>query len=61
MAVLDTQPNILRPDDVYELLVDLHRGCDEGESLRRYARLVMLLANHIGDVEVIRDAVRRAR
>jgi len=48
MARLNTHPNIDRPDDVYELLVDLHHQRTDIESLRVYAKLVMLLANHIG-------------
>ena len=60
MARLNTHPNIDRPDDLYELLVDLHHQRTEVESLGLYAKLVMLLANHIGDVEILREAISLA-
>ena len=60
MARLNTHPNIDRPDDVYELLVDLHHQRTDIESLRVYAKLVMLLANHIGDVNVLCEAISLA-
>ncbi len=61
MATLNTHPNVPRPDDIYELLVDLHRDCSERQSLRLDAKLIMLLVNHIGDPQVIREAVQLAR
>lgn len=58
---LDTRPKLTRPDDFYEALIEMHRGLSEEQSVRVNARLVLLLANHIGDLQVLRDAMRAAR
>jgi len=58
---LNTKPNVAQPDDVYQLLIDLHEGCDSAESHKRNAKLILALANHIGDAVVLRDAVALAR
>lgn len=60
LAHLTTTPNTADPDAVFDLLVRLHDGLDLEASLRASARLVLLLANHIGDEAVIREAVRLA-
>jgi hypothetical protein len=41
--------------------VDAHRGLDESESRDLDARLVLILANHIGDLEVLEEAIRIAK
>lgn len=61
MAALNIEPNLLLPDDFYEALIDAHRDLDAEQSRVVNARLILLLANHIGDLEVLRDAMRRAR
>lgn len=61
MADLITTPNLRGTDDIYEALVRLHEGLGEAESLRVWARLVLTLANHIGDREVIEQAIAVAR
>jgi hypothetical protein len=61
MVRLITAPNIDAPDDVYALLVDLHAGLDDRRSAITSAKLVLLFANHIGDVAIIREAVEAAR
>ena len=61
MAELNTRAHASRPDDIYQHLIDLHDDCDEQESHRRNAKLILCLANHIGDPEVIADAVAVAR
>ena len=48
-------------DDFYELLIESHRDLDEARSAKLNARLILLLANHIGDLSVLREAVERAR
>ena len=60
-ARLRTDPNLPRPDDFYQALLDLHRGLDETDSRQVNARLILLLANHIGDPEVLREALAIAR
>lgn len=61
MGQLNTQPNIPRPDDFYEALIDTHRDLSREQSQRLNARLILLLANHIGDPEVLRQAMTKAR
>jgi hypothetical protein len=48
-------------DDFYQLLIDAHRDLTETQSSLLNAKLVLLLANHIGDLAVIREALARAR
>ena len=61
MVGLNTEPNIRRPDDIYELLIELQEGCSVDETLKRYAKLILSLANHIGDEQVIAEAITVAR
>lgn len=61
MAKLNMAPNIARPDDLYDKLVELHEGLDDVRSAVVNAKLVLLLANHIGDEMVLGDAIARAR
>ena len=48
-------------DDFYEMLIEGHRGLSDAQSELLNARLVMLLANHIGDLRVLREAIVAAR
>ena len=48
-------------DDFYELLIDMHQGLSDAQSGTANARLVLLLANHVGDIAVLREAMRIAR
>ena len=59
--MLNIDTNLPRPDDFYEALIDLHRDLTREESELVNCKLVLLLANHIGDTDVLRDAMRRAR
>lgn len=61
MSQLITAPNMLSPDDFYEALIDMHRDLDDAQSQAANARLILLLANHIGDLQVLRDAMAYAR
>ena len=61
MAELKTELNLAFPDDFYEALVALHRGLTDEQSEMANARLILLLANHIGDMSVLREAMRVAR
>jgi hypothetical protein len=60
MSKLIVEPNLEPVDDIYQWLVDAHEGLSETASLRLNARLVLLLANHVGDPQVIREAIDRA-
>ena len=60
MSALNVEPNLAGVDDVYQWLVDAHAGLNETDSMRLNARLGLLLANHLGDPPVIREAIARA-
>ena len=59
--MLNTEPNIAAPDDFYQELIDLHRELTDQESALVNAKLILLLANHIGDMDVLRTAMAAAR
>jgi hypothetical protein len=61
MATLNIEPNIARPDDFYEALIEMHRDLDAEQSRMANAHLILLLANHVGDEAVLREAMQRAR
>lgn len=61
MTQLNTAPTFANPDGVYQMLIDAHDGLSEGESARLNAKLILLLANHIGDVDVLKQALEAAR
>ena len=61
MATLNTEPNLAAPDDFYERLIETHRGLSDEESVLVNAKLVLLLANHIGDAGVLAEALAAAR
>jgi hypothetical protein len=48
-------------DDFYEALIDTHRDLTDEQSALLNARLILLLANHIGDLGVLREAMKIAR
>ena len=60
-AKLNTEPNIGFYDDFYERLIEMHRGLVDEQSQAVNARLILLLANHIGDLDVLTEAMARAR
>lgn len=57
MAKLIVSPNLSAPDDVYAALLDAHEGLSEDESAALNARLILVLANHIGDLDVVTEAL----
>jgi hypothetical protein len=61
MTKLRTEPNIAQVDEFYECLIDMHSDLSAEESHAANARLILLLANHIGDLEVLAAAMTRAR
>ena len=58
---LITAPNLSAPDDFYEALIDAHRDLTDAQSAALNARLVLLLANHVGDPEALGQALNAAR
>ena len=72
MTALNTQPNFAAPgskplhaytpgDRFYEQLIHTHQGLSDEQSRLVNARLILLLANHIGDLEVLQQALAAAR
>jgi len=61
MTDLVLEPNIDRPDDLYADLLEAHEGLDEAASAALNARLILVLANHVGDRELFRAALAAAR
>ena len=57
---LTRTPNIPDPDGFYKELMDSQREMDEAQAAAMNARLVLLLANHIGDRSVLAEAIRIA-
>jgi hypothetical protein len=60
MSSLVTTPNLGAPDDFYEALIEAHQGLSTAESHALNARLVLLLANHIGSLDILREALQAA-
>lgn len=58
---LITTPNLSTPDDFYEALINAHQGLSLEESQALNARLVLLLANHIGSLSVLQEALQAAK
>jgi hypothetical protein len=58
---LNTTPNLAAPDDFYEALIEAHRGLSEAQSEMLNARLILLLANQIGDARVLKECIAAAR
>jgi Protein of unknown function (DUF2783) len=58
---LITTPNIADADGFYAALLAAHKGLTEGESHALNARLVLVLANHVGDRAVLDQAIILAK
>ena len=60
MSALITAPNIADPDGFYAELIGAHEGLSEAESRALNARLILLLANHVGDRRALSEAIEEA-
>ena len=69
---LQLQPNFTEPgqryfrdfspgDDFYEALIDAHRDLSNEQSQELNAALILLLANHLGDLALLKEALQHAR
>jgi len=58
---MKTQANLADPDGFYEQLLDAHQGLTPADSELLNARLILLLANQIGDARVLADCIVAAR
>ena len=61
MGQLRTETAFESPDDFYALLIEAHRGLNDEQSAMLNAKLILLLCNHVGDLDVIREALDQAR
>jgi hypothetical protein len=61
MARLLTETRFANPDAAYLTLVEARRGLSQDQAAALDTRLVMILANHIGDIDVLREAVALAK
>jgi len=48
-------------DAFYEALMNAHTGLTESQSHLLNARLILVLANHVGDLDVLKEAIQMAR
>ena len=58
---LATSSNFAKPDDAFRMIVEAHRGISDAQSADLDAALVLVLANHIGDLDVLREAIELAK
>ncbi|MCU0814803.1 MAG: DUF2783 domain-containing protein [Burkholderiaceae bacterium] len=58
---LNREPNLADPDGFYEALIEAQRDLDDEQCALMNARLVLVLANHVGDRAVLDEALRVAR
>ena len=59
--MLDTTLRLADPDAFYEALIDMHRDVADEQSQLVNAKLILLLSNQIGDMDVLREAMSMAR
>jgi Protein of unknown function (DUF2783) len=61
MAAVDTRSSLLAdPDEAYRVIIEAHRGLSDDDSVALNARLVLVLANCVGDIDTLRSAVALA-
>ena len=61
MAKLITASQFSDPDAAYRSVIEAHRGLSDEASADLDARLVLVLANHIGDADVLAEAIALAK
>ncbi len=61
MTKLTTTTNLTNPDAVYAAIIDAHRDLTDEQSAAFNARMVLLLANHIGDDDIVLEALNAAQ
>jgi hypothetical protein len=61
MGKLITTSQFPDPDAAYRSIIEAHRGLSAEASANLDARLVLVLANHIGDADVLAEAIARAK
>jgi predicted metal-dependent hydrolase len=61
MTILVTESRFPDPDRAYRALIEAHRGLSDEASAALNSRLVLILANHIGDQAVLQEALALAK
>jgi hypothetical protein len=61
VSELQTESRLADPDAAYRALIEAHRGLSDEDSAALNTRLVLILANHIGDPDVVATAIALAR
>ncbi len=61
MPRLNTEPNVVDPDGIFATLMEAYNGLSEVETNDFNTRLILLLINHIGDDDVIHEAIQLSR
>jgi len=61
MTALVSDSRFADPDRAYRALIEAHRGLTDEESAALNSRLVLILANHIGDLNVLQEALALAK
>jgi hypothetical protein len=61
MSTLNTEPNLPDPDGFYQELIAAQRDLDDEAAAQFQARLLLVLANHVGDRSVLSQAMEVAR
>jgi hypothetical protein len=60
MAKLSTASHFADPDAAYRALLEARRNLSDEQAAKLDSRLVLILANHIGDLDVLREAIALA-
>jgi hypothetical protein len=61
MSYFFVDQNIEAPDDFYEMIINAHDGLSNSDSRLLNANLILLLANQVGKVEILEEAISVAR
>ncbi len=61
MPKLITASRFVDPDAAYLALVEARRALPDAKAAELDTRLVLILANHIGDLDVLREAIALAK
>ncbi|HWM83094.1 DUF2783 domain-containing protein [Pseudorhodoplanes sp.] len=61
MSRLNTDAEVAAADAIYTALVEARRGLSEADAAALDTRLVLILANHVGDVDILREAIALAK
>ena len=60
MTDLITTPSLAKPDDIYAIFLAAHDGLTKSQSDQLNARLILILCNHIGQQNIIKQAFELA-